>query len=649
MAAIHKIRKLLIVNRGEIAIRLIQTATELGIPTVAVFTSGDDSHAEFATEAVELVPQDLSRVAEAYMDVGNIISIAKRVGADAIHPGYGFLSEQPALPAACREHGILFVGPQEEHIIKFGDKLASKEAARAAGVPVVEGSLGPVRGVSDVREMSAKIGYPVMLKNASGGGGRGIRIVYKDSEIEEAYRRCVGEVVGGAVFLEKAIVGGRHIEVQIIGDGSGNAVHAFERDCSVQRRFQKIVEIAPSPKLEDKIRQRILSDAVKIAKSVNYLNLGTVEFLVDPKTGSHYFLEINPRIQVEHTITEVVTGLDLVRIQLQIAQGQSFSSIGITQSSIAARGFAIQLRVVSEDAEKNFDLQTGNISAVQFAGGHGVRVDTHLNLVRIKSNTIKPVAVGPFFDSLLAKVIAHASTFEFARRKALRCVRETVISGVSSNLPFLENLLQHTAFVEYNIDTKFVENTPELLKPNDLSKRSISGSQMSDEDGVSSVPLRGQTAYPIELRWDTSVSENSTPDYEPHQIAIKTLEPDQIDPSLLRATLDIDGADAEIRIHPTVVLAGADESSADGLLKIAAPHDGLLLSFTVKEGDVVTAGQEVAVLSRMKMETSVRSDKTGVVRKVGSGLVKAGRVIREGMGVVWVEPTKDVVEIQARL
>lgn len=516
----------------------------------------------------------------------------------------GFLAENPALASLCAASNIIFVGPHPTHVTMFGDKLASKDAAIKAGVPVVPGSPGPVAGVDAVKGWGDKVGYPIVIKNAAGGGGRGIRIVRAAGEVAEAYARCVGEVAGGAVFVEKAVIGGRHIEVQVIGDGK-DAVHLYERDCSVQRRFQKIVEIAPSPDLDPKLREQICADAVKLAKSVGYRSLGTVEFMV--QGGKHYFLEVNPRIQVEHTCTEQVTGHDLVALQLAIAQGATISSLGLVQSQIKTQGFAIQLRVTAEDPLKAFEPSNGDITKVQLPAGPGIRVDTHLHLLRPRSRVERPIEVGPFFDSLLAKTIVTAPTWELARNKALRACRETLINGVATNTLFLERLMEHPAFASYKaINTLWVEDNmaqftvaPTIPPPEITSTLTSTSSEA--EDGGSVLPVKGSTAHTLELNWNVATADNPDvmPDYEEHQITIRSLQPDKVDASLLSARVQIDGTDLEVRIHPAIIAGGKDD--IEGLVKCAAPHDGLLVSFAVKEGDMVNEGDEVAVISRMKM------------------------------------------------
>ncbi|MED3843877.1 pyruvate carboxylase [Geobacillus stearothermophilus] len=456
----RRIHKVLVANRGEIAIRVFRACTELGIRTVAIYSKEDvGSYHRYKADEAYLVGEGKKPI-EAYLDIEGIIEIAKAHDVDAIHPGYGFLSENIQFAKRCREEGIIFIGPNEDHLDMFGDKVKARHAAMKAGIPVIPGSDGPVGGLEDVVRFAETHGYPFIIKAALGGGGRGMRIVRSKSEVKEAFERAKSEAKAAFgsddVYVEKLIEKPKHIEVQILGDHEGNIVHLYERDCSVQRRHQKVVEVAPSVSLSDELRQRICEAAVKLMKSVGYVNAGTVEFLVSG--DEFYFIEVNPRIQVEHTITEMITGIDIVQSQILIADGFSLHSpeVGIPkQEDIRINGYAIQSRVTTEDPLNNFMPDTGKIMAYRSGGGFGVRLDA--------GNAFQGAVITPYYDSLLVKVSTWALTFEQAARKMLRNLREFRIRGIKTNIPFLENVVQHPKFLSGEYDTSFIDTTPELF------------------------------------------------------------------------------------------------------------------------------------------------------------------------------------------
>lgn len=456
----RRIHKVLVANRGEIAIRVFRACTELGIRTVAIYSKEDvGSYHRYKADEAYLVGEGKKPI-EAYLDIEGIIEIAKAHDVDAIHPGYGFLSENIQFAKRCREEGIIFIGPNEDHLDMFGDKVKARHAAMKAGIPVIPGSDGPVGGLEDVVRFAETHGYPFIIKAALGGGGRGMRIVRSKSEVKEAFERAKSEAKAAFgsddVYVEKLIEKPKHIEVQILGDHEGNIVHLYERDCSVQRRHQKVVEVAPSVSLSDELRQRICEAAVKLMKSVGYVNAGTVEFLVSG--DEFYFIEVNPRIQVEHTITEMITGIDIVQSQILIADGFSLHSpeVGIPkQEDIRINGYAIQSRVTTEDPLNNFMPDTGKIMAYRSGGGFGVRLDA--------GNAFQGSVITPYYDSLLVKVSTWALTFEQAARKMLRNLREFRIRGIKTNIPFLENVVQHPKFLSGEYDTSFIDTTPELF------------------------------------------------------------------------------------------------------------------------------------------------------------------------------------------
>jgi pyruvate carboxylase len=456
----RRINKVLVANRGEIAIRVFRACTELDIRTVAIYSKEDTgSYHRYKADEAYLVGEGKKPI-EAYLDIEGIIEIAKAHDVDAIHPGYGFLSENIQFAKRCREEGIIFIGPNEEHLDMFGDKVKARHQAELAGIPVIPGSDGPVHSLEEVVRFAETYGYPIIIKAALGGGGRGMRIVRSKSEVKEAFERAKSEAKAAFgsddVYVEKLIEKPKHIEVQILGDYEGNIVHLYERDCSVQRRHQKVVEVAPSVSLSDELRQRICEAAVKLMKNVGYVNAGTVEFLVSE--NDFYFIEVNPRIQVEHTITEMVTGIDIVQSQILIADGYSLHSkeVGIPkQEDIRINGYAIQSRVTTEDPLNNFMPDTGKIMAYRSGGGFGVRLDA--------GNGFQGAVITPYYDSLLVKLSTWALTFEQAARKMLRNLQEFRIRGIKTNIPFLENVVQHPKFLSGEYDTSFIDTTPELF------------------------------------------------------------------------------------------------------------------------------------------------------------------------------------------
>ncbi len=456
-------RKLLVANRSEIAIRVFRSAHELGIRTVAVYSHEDRFalHRFKADEAYRVgKPGEPIR---AYLDIPGIVGLAREVGVDAVHPGYGFLSENAAFARACAEAGITFVGPRPEILDQLGDKVAARRIAQQAAVPVLSGSDKPVSSIDEAKQLAGKLGYPVMVKAAMGGGGRGMRVVRSADKLAEAVesaRREAGQAFGVAdVFLEKFVERAKHIEVQLLGDRHGNLVHLFERDCSIQRRHQKVCELAPAPNLDPAVRAAILDAALAVGRAVGMDNAGTVEFLVDVDAGTFYFIEVNPRIQVEHTVTEVVTGYDIVKSQILIAQGVPLADpeIGLgDQSKVATHGFAIQARVTTEDPANGFVPDYGRLSAYRSASGLGIRLDA--------GTAFSGAVITPFYDSLLVKVTAHGIRFVDAARRMERCLQEFRVRGVKTNIPFLLNLITHPDFLAGTVTTRFLDETPELFE-----------------------------------------------------------------------------------------------------------------------------------------------------------------------------------------
>jgi pyruvate carboxylase len=457
-----QIKKVLVANRGEIAIRIFRACSDMNIKSVAVY-SKEDKYTLFRTKADEAYQLDPNKSPlGAYLDIHNIIHIAKEKGVDAIHPGYGFLSENTAFAKACEDAGIIFIGPPSTVLAQMGDKLAAKKAAEEAGVPTIPGTKKPLTSVEEAKKCAAEFGLPVILKASAGGGGKGMRLITDLDEIESGFELAQNEALkafGNAdVFMEKFLEEPKHIEVQIIADKHGNTVHLFERDCSVQRRYQKVVEIAPAFTLTREKCAEIHADAIKIAQAVDYVNAGTVEFLVD-KHGKHYFIETNPRVQVEHTITEMITGVDIVQTQIAVAMGCKLSDpeIGIvSQESVKFSGVSIQCRVTTEDSANNFAPDIGRIDAYQSSGGFGIRLDA--------GNAFTGAEITPYYDSLLVKVITLGRNFDEANRKMMRALREIRIRGVKTNISFLSNVLTDETFLAGKCHTKFIDETPSLFE-----------------------------------------------------------------------------------------------------------------------------------------------------------------------------------------
>ncbi len=455
-----QIKTVLVANRGEIAIRVFRACTELGIRTVAIYSQEDVlSLHRYKADETYLIGEGKGPV-EAYLDIEGILKIAKENNVDAIHPGYGFLAENANLAKRCAEENLIFIGPELRHLTMFGDKINARIQAKKAGIPMIPGTEGPVADLDEVKSFAAKYGFPIMIKAVLGGGGRGMRVVRDATALEAMYNQARSEAKASfgsdEVYLEKLLEQPRHIEVQILGDRHGNIVHLYERDCSVQRRHQKLVEVAPAS-LPEPLRLEICQAAVKLMKSVEYVNAGTVEFLVTPE-NQFYFIEVNPRIQVEHTITEMVTGIDIVQSQLLIADGYSLhgEEIGIpAQEAIHCYGHAIQCRVTTEDPANNFLPDTGKLTTYRSGGGFGLRLDG--------SNAYAGSVITPYYDSLLVKAMTWGLTRKAAIAKMQRCLGEFRIRGVKTNIPFLENVVGHEKFLHGNYDTSFVDDSPELF------------------------------------------------------------------------------------------------------------------------------------------------------------------------------------------
>src|ERR1700732_2158638 len=457
------IRKLLAANRSEIAIRIFRAANELGLRTVGIYSQEDrlGLHRFKADEAYQVGAG--KGPVEAYLDIAGIVALAKERGVDAIHPGYGFLSENPAFARACEEAGITFIGPTPELLELLGDKTAARRLAASAGVSVLPGTENAVKSAHEAQEIAAEIGYPVIVKAAMGGGGRGMRVVRDSSQLAASLEEAQGEARSAfgdaSVFLEKYLPRARHLEVQILADHHGNLLHLYERDCSVQRRHQKVVEVAPAANLPASIRSDLCDAAVQLARKAKYRNAGTVEFLYDVDSQKWYFIEVNPRIQVEHTVTEMITGIDLVRSQILVAQGYKLHEPPMAlpkQENIPLNGVALQCRVTTEDPEKNFAPDYGKISTYTSPAGFGIRLEV--------GTAYAGALLAAYYDSLLVKVTAWGANLPEACQRMDRALREFRIRGVKTNIPFVENVVNHPKFRAGDVTTSFLDDSPELFR-----------------------------------------------------------------------------------------------------------------------------------------------------------------------------------------
>ncbi|HSH94488.1 MAG TPA: biotin carboxylase N-terminal domain-containing protein, partial [Roseimicrobium sp.] len=459
----REFKKLMAANRSEIAIRVFRAASELGLRTVAVYAQEDRFAVHrFKADEAYIVGEGKGPVA-AYLDIDSIVALAKEKGVDLIHPGYGFLSENANFARACAKAGITFVGPRPELLEMMGDKTAARALAKKIGVPVLPGTEEPISDRDEALKTAKSIGFPLIIKAAFGGGGRGMRVVHKAADLanllDEAQTEADRAFGNPAVFLEKYIPRAKHIEVQILGDQHGNVIHLHERDCSVQRRHQKVVEVAPSFGLPENVIKELCDAAARMAREIRYDNAGTIEFLYDLDRHEWFFIEMNPRIQVEHTVTEVITGIDLVRAQILIAQGYSMNSPQLAlppQNEIPRNGYAIQCRITTEDPENKFMPDYGKILAYRSPGGFGIRLDGGMGYTGS--------VITPFYDSMLVKVIASGRTYETAMQRTTRALSEFRIRGVKTNIPFLENLINHEAFTSGQATTTLIDNTPELFR-----------------------------------------------------------------------------------------------------------------------------------------------------------------------------------------
>src|SRR5271163_4723829 len=603
---------LLIANRGEIAIRIMRAAAEMGIRTVAVFP--DDDATSLHTRKADAAHRLSGAGAAAYLDGEQIIALAKEAGCDAIHPGYGFLSENAAFARRCTLAGITFVGPRAEMLELFGDKVRARALAERCGVPILRGT-SAATSLDDAREFFSSLGdgASIMIKALAGGGGRGMRAVSRAEEIEEAHKRCQSEARAsfgnGDVYVEQLMPRARHIEVQIIGDGSGNVSHLWERECSIQRRNQKIVEIAPSPGLEPAIRERLTAAAVRMAKEVRYDNLGTFEFLLNPEASASdearfAFIEANPRLQVEHTVTEEVTGIDLVKLQIQLASGRTLAELGMQQADIPKpRGFAMQVRINMESmrADGSAKPAGGTITAFEAPSGPRVRTD---------SFAYAGYTTSPSFDSLLAKLIAHSPSSDFADvvTRTYRALCEFRIEGVPTNIGFLQSLLQHPEFIANRVYTRFVEDNIAALVTE-------SGHRRLFFDRTAPAP-RADAERAGARRAGAKI--------------------DASDPlAVLHHGKSESNAPSPIAANTTVVTPQVrDITAPENTVAIEAPMQGTIVSVDVSEGDRVHRGEQLFVMEAMKMEHVIAADRSGIVRRI---TVAKGDAIFERHPLAFIE------------
>ncbi|HTR83916.1 MAG TPA: acetyl-CoA carboxylase biotin carboxylase subunit [Reyranella sp.] len=600
-------RNVLVANRGEIAWRVMRTAKAMGYRTVAVYSDADKEapHVAFADQAERIGPP---AVGESYLDIDRILEAAHRSGADAVHPGYGFLSENAEFAAACEKAGLVFIGPPPAAIAAMGNKAAAKRRMIEAGVPCVPGYQGPDQSDDGLANEARKIGLPVMVKAAAGGGGRGMRLVEHDGDLVEAIRTARTEAASafasGELILEKAVVDARHVEIQVFADAYGNVIHLGERDCSVQRRHQKVIEEAPSPAVNADLRARMGAAAVAAAKTIGYRGAGTVEFLLG-KDGAFYFLEMNTRLQVEHPVTEAITGLDLVEWQLRIARGETLL---LRQDQVRLDGHAIEVRLYAEDPYAGFLPQTGRVDVWRPAGG-----------VRIDSGIAAGSVISPFYDSMLAKVIAHGATREDARQHLIRALRETIVLGPTTNRHFLIRLLEHPDFAAGQATTAFIGRHDFPAPP--VAERHW-------QLAASLLWRASAERYPSALRgW-----RNSNPEPTPIKLAVNGIERTVcVDrPADDSAPFHIDGDEVVVDLEGHTVrfadrtYAPPASATAGGDGKVRAPMDGRIVAIKVAPGDKVARGQTLIVLEAMKIQHQL---KAALDAKVESVAVREGQQV----------------------
>jgi len=653
MPAIHKI---LIANRGEIACRIQRTAQALGYRTVAVFSDADADalHVQMADQAVNI---GAAPVHQSYLNIPAILDAARRSGADAIHPGYGFLSENPGFARACAEAGLTFIGPSADAIELMGSKRLSKIAMLDAGVPCIAGYQGAAQDDATLLREAERIGYPLMIKASAGGGGRGMRLVHSSDELPAQLRTARSEALNGfgsdELILEQALIEPRHVEVQLFGDCHGNLIYLGERDCSVQRRHQKVIEEAPCPVMTGELRRAMGEAALKAGRAVNYVGAGTVEFLLDAR-GQFYFLEMNTRLQVEHPVTELITGQDLVAWQLAVAEGQP---LPLTQEQVTLNGHAMEVRLYAEDPTQNFLPQTGRVQAWEPVLNPGARIDHGLREGQL---------ISPFYDPMLGKLIAHGATREEARRKLLRAVQDSVLLGVQSNQRLLVSLLQHPQFISGEFSTAFIAqhftDHPCLHTYAPTAEELAVAAVLFYQSGAQAhrAPLKGwrnNVGAPLDYRlgleqqdWNLQLLANGagrfTVNVMQRALALTVIECNErsvtleVDGLRQRHAYRIAGDELWLFTHPgnlrledrTHALISSQSSVSSGTLK--APMDGAIVDVLVSEGSPVSKGQLLVVLEAMKMEHPLKAGIDGVLKRVQ---VKVGDQVKNRQVLLQVE------------
>ncbi|KAK5115703.1 hypothetical protein LTR62_000792 [Meristemomyces frigidus] len=641
------IKRLLIANRGEIATRIIASARELDIETFAVYTDNDIGHIYNAAHAIRL------RNPASYLDINELMSIVLQHDIDAVHPGYGFLSESAELASGMAENNVMVVGPGAANLQRTGDKLEARTLAVECNVPVLPALTEPTSRVDAVRLFGEKVGPPIMVKAVDGGGGRGIRLIRSMADLPSLVSRAIEESPSRKVFAEKAAIDNfRHVEVQIVGDGKGNIAHLWERECSIQRRYQKIVEIAPSTAADRSMVSPVVEAAVTMAKKIKYLSLGTFEFLLNLVTEEFYFLEINPRLQVEHTITESLCGIDIVKAQLRLSQGGSLAGCGFLRNGQDTlkppAGHSIQLRITAEDPEKNYSLSIGKIQSFRFPTGNGIRVDTAL------VNGISTV-IGADFDSVIAKLIVTAASWEDVVSKAKRALEDTAIEGIKTNISLLRAIVSHRNFAHRTCDTQWLES-----KHEELLAQSQQPSQQPDPfhglANAQTIPPANATASnpSTSLRkndaWTISLRPETTPNAETHPLHLQLTRIIRNDfPSNFAANILFvpkpGSAPSAYRLDLTSTTTASSAASSQhrqgiktDASHIILPISGKLVEILVDVGDVVAKDDAVAVVKQMKMELEIRSHRAGVVTWVTEA--EDGEDVAEGMLAVVVEDEK---------
>ncbi|MCW8843653.1 MAG: acetyl/propionyl/methylcrotonyl-CoA carboxylase subunit alpha [Rhodobacteraceae bacterium] len=661
-----KFEKILIANRGEIAVRIIRTAHDMGFRTVAVYSDPDSTapHVSAADEAVRIGP---GPVAQSYLCVEAILEAARRTGAEAVHPGYGFLSENADFARACADAGLTFIGPSPDAIALMASKRLSKQAMIDAGVPCIPGYQGADQTDATLLEEAERIGFPLMIKASAGGGGRGMRIVSTPQSVLENLNTARSEALSAfgseELILERAIRGGRHIEVQIFADTLGNIVHLGERDCSIQRRHQKVVEESPSPFVSPDLRERLGEAATQAARACGYCGAGTVEFLVDAQ-GAFYFLEMNTRLQVEHPVTEEVTGQDLVAWQLRVALGEP---LPLRQEEIAMSGWAMEVRLYAEDPQSGFMPQTGRIAHWHPAEGNGLRIDAGI---------IEGQTVSPYYDPMLAKLIAHGATREDARRKLARAIEDTALLGLKSNKALLSRILRHPVFQEGAattdfLGTHFAQDLSTIASPPTIESRALAVALLHMRSGIrasgSCETIDWRNSPPSPWRYELACNDQSStltliPERANGRMRYKVRDGDDtetieiLDTTANSCAYVIGGIRKMIRFaydHAQVHLGDAlghvtfrditqqpkNNEDTSGTGQILAPMDGAIVAIFGAEGDQVSRGETIAVLEAMKMERPLVADTDGTLTTLA---VAKGDQVRIRQHLATISPNTDM-------